>query len=118
VVATAEEKKKEIKHTGAGSSRNSTNNGQKVPELNTVIQDVASLPKESTANFGIIVMAYSYVDHKPGPPFLIFDVNNGRSEKVDRFDFAPFSIESRTACCMRPIVPCSMARAPGTTSIP
>jgi len=90
VVATAAERKKEIESYRGQLLEKFEEQWQKVPELNTVIQDVASLPKID-GHFGIVVLAYSYVDHKPSPPFLIFDVSNGSSQKVDRFDFARFS---------------------------
>lgn len=89
-VATAEERKKEIESYRGQLLEKFQEQWQKVPELNTVIQDVALLPKID-GHFGIVVLAYSYVDHKPSPPFLIFDVSNGSSKKVDRFDFVQFS---------------------------
>jgi hypothetical protein len=89
-VATAEERKKEIETYRGRLLEKFEEQWQKVPELNTVIQDLALLPKID-GHFGIVVLAYSYVDHKPGPPFLLFDVSSGNSEKIDRFDFAQFS---------------------------
>lgn len=90
VVATAEERKKEIESYRGQLLEKFEEQWQKVPELNTVIQDVTLLPKID-GHFGIVVLAYSYVEHKPGPPFLIFDMSNGSSQKVDRFDFVQFS---------------------------
>lgn len=90
VVATAEEKKKEIESYRGQLLEKFEEQWQKVQELNTVIQDVTLLPKID-GHFGIVVLAYSYVDHRPGPPFLIFDMSNGSSKKVDRFDFVQFS---------------------------
>ena len=89
-VATAEERKKEIETYRGQLLEKFEEQWQKVPELNTVIQDVALLPRIDN-HFGIVVLAYSYVDHKPGPPFLLFNTGNGSSEKTDRFDFAQFS---------------------------
>jgi len=63
---------------------------RKVPELNTVIKDVAAVPRIDE-HFGIVILAYSFVDHKPGPPFLVFSTQDGTSRKIDSFDFAGYS---------------------------
>lgn len=63
---------------------------QKVPELNTTINDLTLLPKID-AHFGIKILAYSFVDSKPGPPFIIFNINDDTYQKVDSFDFSDFS---------------------------
>ena len=48
------------------------------------------LPKID-AHFGIKIIAYSFVDNKPGPPFIIFNVNDNTYQKVNGFDFSGFS---------------------------
>jgi len=63
---------------------------QKVPDLNTVIGDLTLLPKIDN-HFGIVILAYSFVDHKPGPPFIVFNVDDGSFQQVDSFDFSSFS---------------------------
>ena len=63
---------------------------QEVPELNTVITDVTSLPRIDS-HFGIAVLAYSFVDQKPAPPFILFDPLSGTFEKVETFDFSGYS---------------------------
>lgn len=65
-------------------------NWQKVPELNTTIKDLTLLPKID-AHFGVKILAYSFVDSKPGPPFIIFNVSDDTYQKVDSFDFSVFS---------------------------
>jgi len=65
-------------------------NWQKVPELNTTIKDLTLLPKID-AHFGVKILAYSFVDSKPGPPFIIFNISDDTSQKVDSFDFSGFS---------------------------
>ena len=56
---------------------------QKVPELNTTIRDLAQLP-EIDRHFGIIILAYSFVDQKPAPPFLWFNLQKNIFEKSER----------------------------------
>jgi len=63
---------------------------QKVPELNTTIKDLTLLP-EIDKHFGIVVLAYSFVDHKPSPPFIVFNTGDSSFQKVDNFDFSSFS---------------------------
>ena len=65
-------------------------NWQKVPELNTTIEDLTLLPKID-AHFGMKILAYSFVDSKPGPPFIIFNISDDTYQKVDSFDFSVFS---------------------------
>jgi len=65
-------------------------NWQKVPELNTTIKDLTLLPKID-AHFGVKILAYSFVDSKPGPPFIIFNISDDTYQKVDSFDFSVFS---------------------------
>jgi len=59
-----------------------------IPELHTVIQDLTRVP-EIDRHFGMVILAYSFVDHKPGPPFILFD--NTGPHKLEEFDFSPFS---------------------------
>jgi len=66
------------------------NEWQKVPELNTVIRDLTILPKIDS-HFGIVILAYSFVDHKPGPPFVIFNTNESTFQQIDNFNFSSFS---------------------------
>jgi len=63
---------------------------QKVPELNTTITDLGLLRKID-AHFGIKILAYSFVDSKPGPPFIVFNMAEDTYQKVDDFDFSGFS---------------------------
>lgn len=63
---------------------------QKVPELNTVIKDLTLLPKIDS-HFGIVILGYSFADHKPGPPFIVFNTNDSTFQKVDSFNFSNFS---------------------------
>jgi len=63
---------------------------QKVPDLNTTIRDLALLPKIDR-HFGVKILAYSFVDSKPGPPFVVFNMDHNTSRKVDSFDFSSFS---------------------------
>jgi hypothetical protein len=63
---------------------------QKVPELNTVIRDLTLLPRIDS-HFGIVILAYSFVEHKPGPPFVIFNADDASFQQVDSFDFSSFS---------------------------
>ncbi len=60
----------------------------KIPELHTVIRDLTRVP-EIDRHFGVVILAYSFVDHKPGPPFILFD-DTGH-HKTEEFDFEPFS---------------------------
>jgi hypothetical protein len=63
---------------------------QKVPELNTVIKDISMVPKIDS-HFGIVILGYSFVDHKPGPPFIVFNTSDDTFKQVDTFDFSGFS---------------------------
>jgi hypothetical protein len=63
---------------------------RKVPELNTVIKDLALVPRIDQC-FGVVILAYSFVDHKPGPPFLVFDTRDGSSRKIESFGFDGYS---------------------------
>ena len=63
---------------------------QKVPELNTVFKDLALVPRIDE-HFGVVILAYSFVDHKPGAPFLVFNPQDGSSRKIDSFDFSGYS---------------------------
>jgi hypothetical protein len=60
----------------------------KIPELHTVIQDLTRVP-EIDRHFGMVILAYSFVDHKPGPPFILFDGTG--HHKVEEFAFDQFS---------------------------
>jgi hypothetical protein len=60
----------------------------KVPELITDIGDPLQIPSIDH-HFGITILAYSFVDHKPGAPFILF--GGGQHQKIDNFDFSPFS---------------------------
>lgn len=59
-----------------------------IPELHTVIQDLTLVPAIDR-HFGLVILAYSFVDHRPGPPFILFD-NTGH-RKLEAFEFAAFS---------------------------
>jgi len=59
-----------------------------VPELRTVIKDLRALPAIDR-HFGIVVLAYCYVDHKPGPPFIL--LTEDPPQKLDHFDFSSYS---------------------------
>lgn len=63
---------------------------EKVPELTTIVKDVTLLP-HIDSHFGIVILAYSFVDHRPGPPFLLFNMQDGSAQKLENFDFAGFS---------------------------
>ena len=63
---------------------------QKVPALNTTIKDLAQLPAIDR-HFGIAVLAYGFVDHKPAPPFYHANPDTGSFKQTDTFDFTPFS---------------------------
>jgi hypothetical protein len=60
----------------------------RVPELHTAVQDPALIP-QIDRHFGITTLAYSFVDHKPGPPFILFEETH--YQKLDTFDFSNFS---------------------------
>ena len=90
---------------------------QKVPELSTVVQDVGLLPKID-GHFGIVVIAYSFVDHKPGPPFLTFNGGTGARKRLIASISAVSPTGSKTGCSMHSIVPGSMKPGASTTSIP
>jgi len=59
-----------------------------VPELHTAVQDPTLIP-QIDRHFGITTLAYSFVDHKPGPPFILFEETH--YQKLDTFDFSNFS---------------------------
>ena len=63
---------------------------QKVPELSTTITDLSQLPAIDR-HFGITILAYGFVDHKPSPPFLVLNSDGENFEKVEAFDFSLFS---------------------------
>lgn len=63
---------------------------QKVPELNTTIKDLTLLP-EIDKHFGIVILAYSFIDNKPGAPFIIFNTDLSTYQKLESFDFSSFS---------------------------
>ena len=63
---------------------------QKVPELNTMIKNLMLLPKIDS-HFVIVILGYSFVDHKPGPPFIVFNTDDGSFQQVDSFDFSSYS---------------------------
>ena len=81
--------KKDIAHYREQLFAEFQDNWQKVPELNTTIKDLKLLPKID-AHFGVKILAYSFVDSKPGPPFIIFNIRDGTYQKVDSFDFSGF----------------------------
>jgi len=85
-----EQQKKAIETYRSGLMAQFEEQWQRVPELNTAIEDVTLLPRID-AHFGIVVVAYSFVDHKPGPPFFLFNMQDGSAQKMDHFDFAGFS---------------------------
>ncbi len=60
----------------------------KVPELVTDIGNTTQIPNIDQ-HFGITILAYSFVDHRPGPPFILF--KDGQHQKLNDFDFSPFS---------------------------
>jgi hypothetical protein len=60
----------------------------KIPELHTIIQDLTLVP-EIDRHFGMVILAYSFVDHKPGPPFILFDDTG--PHKTEQFNFDQFS---------------------------
>lgn len=59
-----------------------------VPELHTTVQDQALIPSIDQ-HFGITTLAYSFIDHKPGPPFILFEETH--HQKLEDFDFSSFS---------------------------
>jgi len=86
--ATREAVKEGIKQYREQLSRRFDDQYTRIPELHTVIQDLSLVPAIDR-HFGMVILAYSFVDHRPGPPFILFD-NTGH-RKLEEFDFAAFS---------------------------
>lgn len=63
---------------------------QRIPTLATKVPEPHML--EAIDNhFGIKIIAYSFVDHKPAPPFIIFDTITGETEMLQNFNFSAYS---------------------------
>ncbi len=87
---TAEEYRQEIQQYRSRIVDAFDDNWRQIPELNTRIPHpsmVAAIDK----HFGITVLAYGFVDHRPAPPFLVFDPDTGTFTKTDAFDFSRYS---------------------------
>ena len=63
---------------------------QKVPELNTLVRDSAMLSAIDD-HFGITVIAYGFVEHKPAAPFIVFSGKGTAYSKADSIDFSSYS---------------------------